>query len=63
MSKIANMWVIQLDYYAPGPYYRLEYFRGGTYDIERAMRFEAEPKPLLGKAVPVKVTTTVEVVT
>lgn len=57
MSKTANMWVVQLD----GAYYAKWPFCGGTYDIEDAKRSTHKPTPLVGKAVEVVVTTTVEV--
>ena len=61
-----NMWVLLLDNeYTVNqePYYAAAPFSGGTYYLENAQLFELKPESLVGKAVPVKVTTTVETVT
>ena len=66
MSTTVELWVLQLDNgytVNPNPYYARAPFSGGTYNLEEAQLFETEPKSLVGHAVPVKVTTTVEVVT
>ena len=62
-KKTKKMWVLQLESYTGEPYYAKAPFCGGTTVLAQAHLHELAPESLVGKAVEVEVTTSVEIVT
>jgi hypothetical protein len=61
-STTKKMWVLQLESYTGEPYYAKAPFCGGTTVLAQAHRHEIAPESLVGVAVEVEVTTSVELV-